>query len=153
MKHILSCPAYSNYQPPYEDCTCGADDEPLKMEPTRDDRLEALMPYLQHRPDCRMGKLVSPVPCPECGEAMNVVRDTGGYLNRDQFDAIKAGDWFCKRHEAIVYAWDSSVKKHGCTCGLAALLKAQPACRRVVEQNADDSAAYLSVPCTCGKCK
>ena len=25
MKHKLSCPAYSNYQPPYEDCNCGAE--------------------------------------------------------------------------------------------------------------------------------
>lgn len=25
MKHTISCPAYSNYQPPYEDCTCGVE--------------------------------------------------------------------------------------------------------------------------------
>lgn len=25
MKHALTCPAYGNYQPPYEECTCGAD--------------------------------------------------------------------------------------------------------------------------------
>lgn len=24
-RHTLACPAYSNYQPPYEDCTCGAE--------------------------------------------------------------------------------------------------------------------------------
>jgi hypothetical protein len=28
----------------------------------------------------------------------------------------------------------------------------EAACQRVVMQSADDSAAYLSVPCTCGKC-
>lgn len=26
-QHKNSCPAYGNYQPPYEECNCGADDE------------------------------------------------------------------------------------------------------------------------------
>ncbi len=54
---------------------------------------------------------------------MSLVRDTGGYLNRDQFDAVKAGDWFCKRHDdAVVYAWEHDLPKHDCTCGLTARL-------------------------------
>lgn len=24
-QHVRTCPAYGNYQPPYEDCDCGAD--------------------------------------------------------------------------------------------------------------------------------
>ena len=38
-KHKLSCPAYSNYQPPYADCDCGTDHEsdpaPLPLDPQR----------------------------------------------------------------------------------------------------------------------
>jgi hypothetical protein len=26
-QHAKTCPAYGNYQPPYEECDCGADDE------------------------------------------------------------------------------------------------------------------------------
>lgn len=86
----------------------------------------SLRDYVQHKADCKRGKVVTPVRCPNCQEPMNPVRNTSGYLNSDQFDAVKAGDWFCKRHdEATVYVWEHDLPKHGCTCGLSALL-AQP---------------------------
>jgi hypothetical protein len=34
--------------------------------------------------------------CPECGKALRPVHYTGGYLNRDQWEAVRAGDWFCE---------------------------------------------------------
>lgn len=33
--------------------------------------------------------------CPECGAPLERVRYGGGYLNEDQFNSIRAGDWFC----------------------------------------------------------
>jgi hypothetical protein len=33
--------------------------------------------------------------CPDCGKALQPVRYEGGYLNRDQWESVRAGDWFC----------------------------------------------------------
>ena len=33
--------------------------------------------------------------CPGCKTPLKIVRQTGGMLNADQFDAIKAGDFYC----------------------------------------------------------
>lgn len=33
--------------------------------------------------------------CPQCGGELERVRYPGGYLNRDQWESGKAGDWFC----------------------------------------------------------
>lgn len=32
-RHNRSCPAYGNYQPPYEECTCGAEGDPMTTPP------------------------------------------------------------------------------------------------------------------------
>jgi uncharacterized protein with PIN domain len=39
----------------------------------------------------------TPIPkCPQCNKKLEkVTRDTGSYLNQDQFDAVRAGDWYC----------------------------------------------------------
>ena len=84
--------------------------------------LARLRPYLCHKVTCKRGEVVEPVPCPSCGESMRRVRNDSGYLNDYQFDAVKAGDWFCKRHDPIVYVWDVNVQKHGCTCDLDTVL-------------------------------
>lgn len=34
--------------------------------------------------------------CPDCGTRLEHVRYAGGYLNDGQFDAIRAGDYYCK---------------------------------------------------------
>lgn len=34
--------------------------------------------------------------CPQCGNDLERVRNTGGWMTRDQFDAVKAGDWYCE---------------------------------------------------------
>jgi len=87
-----------------------------------------LRDYVQHKGNCLLGRGIRPVKCPTCGEPMNPVRNHNGYLNSDQFDSVKAGDWFCKRHEAeVVYVWEHDLPKHGCTCGLEAALAAAPA--------------------------
>lgn len=37
--------------------------------------------------------------CPHCNQPLNrVLRDSSSFLNEDQFDAIRAGDWFCTCH-------------------------------------------------------
>lgn len=34
--------------------------------------------------------------CPQCGRELERVRQSeNSPLNRDQFDAVKAGDWYC----------------------------------------------------------
>jgi hypothetical protein len=78
--------------------------------------------YVKHKIDCKRGRVIEPVECPACGVRMLRVRNTSGYLNDDQFDAVKVGDWFCKRHDETAYRWDRDLVKHDCTCGLAALL-------------------------------
>lgn len=45
MQHLLSCPAYGNYQPPYERCTCGLED--IEQQPTLTKRILTLV---KHRP-------------------------------------------------------------------------------------------------------
>lgn len=87
----------------------------------------ALRKFGRHEAGCKRGQVIEPVPCPQCGERMNRVRNTSGYLNDDQFEAVKAGDWFCKRHEVeTVYVWDSALPKHACTCGFDAALADRP---------------------------
>ena len=46
-----SCRAYSNYQPPYEECTCGGMDAPVTA-PLRE-RLEQVTVKLQHHERAR----------------------------------------------------------------------------------------------------
>lgn len=57
-----------------------------------------------------------PMPnCPECGNPLQKVRNTGGWMNDDQFDAVKAGDWFCECHNngrgnaPLAYYWNREV--------------------------------------------
>ena len=37
----------------------------------------------------------APQKCPDCGKLLERVRYEGGCLNEDQFDATRAGDWYC----------------------------------------------------------
>lgn len=54
--------------------------------------------------------------CPECGNDLEEVRyPSGSMLNRDQFMATRAGDWFCERHtnsrgnRPYAYFWNSEI--------------------------------------------
>ncbi len=88
---------------------------------------EALRTFGKHVAGCKRGLVVEPVACPSCGEQMRRVRNMSGYLNDDQFDAVKIGDWFCKRHDVeVVYVWDKDLAKHDCTCGLEAAFRSAP---------------------------
>lgn len=56
--------------------------------------------------------------CPDCGEKIFKVRQSeDSMLNREQFDAAKAGDWFCVKctsdvsHTGYKYFWDHEVSK------------------------------------------
>jgi hypothetical protein len=42
--------------------------------------------------------VASPLPerCPDCKRPLQKVRYPGGYLNEDQWDSMRAGDWFCE---------------------------------------------------------
>lgn len=56
--------------------------------------------------------------CPMCGQVLNrVSQGANSYLNSDQFDAIKLGDWFCTTCEdpentrtGYRYFWDRDLK-------------------------------------------
>lgn len=49
--------------------------------------------------------------CPTCGTKLQRVRNDTAYLNDDQFDSVRAGDWFCttckdpSKRSAYRYFW------------------------------------------------
>jgi hypothetical protein len=54
--------------------------------------------------------------CPKCGNPLEKVRQSSNSpLNEEQFDSVRAGDWFCKCHsnergnKPWAYFWDSEV--------------------------------------------
>jgi hypothetical protein len=56
--------------------------------------------------------------CPQCSTALEKVKNpAGSYMNNEQFDAVKAGDWFCKlcrsngrnKINKVCYWWDKEV--------------------------------------------
>lgn len=114
--------------------------------------IDALRPYLQHHKNCKRGRVIEPAACPSCGESMRPVRNTSGYLNDDQFDAVKAGDFFCKRHEEIVYAWESDLPKHGCTCDLDKVLAALPVIDPPVSPACNDFKEHWQAEGFCKRC-
>lgn len=55
--------------------------------------------------------------CPLCGGQLEKVRyPSDSYMNEDQFNSVKAGDWYCskcksdKASSGYAYFWDSEVK-------------------------------------------
>ena len=52
--------------------------------------------------------------CPQCGsDLLPVLQSPTSPLNRDQFDAQRAGDWYCRTcpdngrgHSRLCYWWD-----------------------------------------------
>lgn len=54
--------------------------------------------------------------CPDCGKPLEKVRYRGGYLNEDQFDSIRAGDWYCtsckgdRSATGYRYFWDRELR-------------------------------------------
>ena len=57
--------------------------------------------------------------CPTCGKPLTEVRyDSGSMLNRDQFDSIRAGDYFCascpdngRGKSGLCYWWKHEVEE------------------------------------------
>lgn len=57
-------------------------------------------------------------PCPQCAKLLAPVKqDLPQMLNADQFDSIRAGDWFCdtctgnrSKHGGYRYYWDREVE-------------------------------------------
>jgi hypothetical protein len=51
--------------------------------------------------------------CPYCARPLTPVRYPGGYLNEDQFDSIRKGDWFCENCPGWAtqyrYFWNSEL--------------------------------------------
>ena len=53
--------------------------------------------------------------CPLCKKPLQRVTNTGGWMNSDQFDAVRAGDWFCecssngRGNATYAYFWDKEV--------------------------------------------
>jgi hypothetical protein len=43
----------------------------------------------------QQGQSIDETRCPACGMPLRRVRYAGGYLNEEQFDSIRAGDWYC----------------------------------------------------------
>lgn len=74
-----------------------------------------------------VGSWPSPI-CPTCGCELFKVRNESTYLNEDQFDAVKAGDWFCRTcvgkeaRSGFKYWWNRELK-----------IKSNPVCPRCVE--------------------
>lgn len=58
--------------------------------------------------------------CPKCGGVLYEVRyPEGCMLNRDQFDAVRAGDWYCmickgkQAASGYLYFWDLDLRQIG----------------------------------------
>lgn len=56
--------------------------------------------------------------CPQCGGELKHVENTGGWMTNAQFDAIKAGDWFCpacpsndRGNKPYCYWWNREVQE------------------------------------------
>jgi hypothetical protein len=53
--------------------------------------------------------------CPSCGGELRRVRNNSAYLNDEQFDSVKAGDWYCstcrgdKGKSGFLYFWDDDL--------------------------------------------
>jgi hypothetical protein len=63
-RHTRSCPAYGNYQPPYEECDCGAEASDRKpFDQGRDPGDET-----DHKPTSTT--VEAPSECPECGDKL-----------------------------------------------------------------------------------
>jgi hypothetical protein len=64
---------------------------------------------------------VNQATCPVCGAALAAVKNTGGYLNDDQFESVRAGAWYCdnvavdhgehakRGHSGFAYFWSREV--------------------------------------------
>ncbi len=57
--------------------------------------------------------------CPVCGGKLLRVRNESGWMNNDQFDAVKAGDWMCETcpdngrgQSGKCYWWNSEVESN-----------------------------------------
>jgi hypothetical protein len=52
--------------------------------------------------------------CPKCGNDLTPTK-APAWMNSDQWDAVKAGDWFCKCHDngrarsGVAHFWDREV--------------------------------------------
>jgi len=65
--------------------------------------------------------------CPQCRNPLEKVRrGSNSPLNEEQFDAIKAGDWFCKKcpsnsrsKSPFAYFWDSEISSGNLTGGFS----------------------------------
>lgn len=50
--------------------------------------------------------------CPECGKMLQPVTYPGGYLNHEQWESLRAGDWFCALHDGVnLYYWNSDFQQ------------------------------------------
>jgi len=56
--------------------------------------------------------------CPQCGTGLRVVRNTSGVLNDEQFDSMRAGDFFCENCKGVEaksgykYWWKRDLEKY-----------------------------------------
>lgn len=54
-------------------------------------------------------------PCPQCGKPLERITYPGGYLNRDQWESVRAGDWWCEacpnngRGRSGAYFWNREI--------------------------------------------
>jgi hypothetical protein len=65
------------------------------ISPSLKSRLAAIIDRLSSAPS--RGSDSDEPACPHCARPLQEVRYEGGYLNEDQFDSIRAGDWFCEQ--------------------------------------------------------
>jgi hypothetical protein len=57
--------------------------------------------------------------CPTCCRRLHRVTNTGSWMTSEQFDAVKAGDWYCdacpdngRGKSGKCYWWDTEVEMH-----------------------------------------
>lgn len=106
-------------------------------------RVRALEDYVRHKSDCAKGKRQRV--CPQCFSPLKgVTQSQNSPLNEYQFDAVKAGDYYCalckgdESNTGFKYWWTRDLKVFPCSCGLDALLHAEAEAEDIIRDLVTD---------------
>lgn len=126
----------------------------------KEQRIRQLEDALRQQPcHCRT-ELVSQS-CPQCSRPLyRVTRDPDSPLNEDQFDSVRAGDWYCtscrgtEARTGYKYFWVRELKQQKIACARCAALSSAPAPKRclITGNPCGTDTRPPDSPCLCANC-